>query len=138
MMNALWISLAIVGLVLIAGAVAFLVWLRHTLLSGIAVVDVNEVDPALKQTIERLELDYAVAEELGYDGNILLGIESQLNAAKLAAAAAINPNASSIYIVSVPAMPEDVSIPLTTSDLNPLPSLFSIASIPNVQLVRVK
>jgi len=136
-MNALWITLAIVGLLLIAGVVV-LAWLRHTLLSGIAVIDVNEVDPALKQTIDRLELDYAVAEELGYDGCILLGIESQLNAAK----AALNPDATMIYVVSLPGQPDEQWIRLTTSDLCPIPALlagvFSISSVPNVELVPVK
>jgi hypothetical protein len=84
-MSALWIAVCVV-LALAASVIGFLFWLRHTLLGHIAAVEVDCVDPKLLNEIERLEMDYAVAEELGYDGNILLAIESKLNAARLAAA----------------------------------------------------
>lgn len=84
--------------------VAFLMSCSATLLSGVATVDVDEVDPALRKEINRLELDYAVAEDLGYGGDILLGIESKLNAAKLAAAASAGYPEASMTILVLPAM----------------------------------
>jgi hypothetical protein len=145
-MNTLWIGLALVAAAVVAGAIAILVWLRHTLLSGIAVVDVDEVDPALLKQVERLEMDYAVAEELGYGGDVLLGIESQLNAARFAAAASANVNpetATAVYIVSSPAPDAGLSPAFNTADLNaPLHPVYaaavSLLSIPNAQLVPTK
>lgn len=105
----------------IAGVFGVLFWLRYTLLNGVAVVDAETTDPALLREIESLELDYAVAEELGYGGDALLGIESKLNAAKMRAAAGVNPEASLIWVVTAPVLPHLPFIPAESVFSCPLP-----------------
>lgn len=120
-----WLVIGAVLVGAIAGGVTVLLWLRYTLLNGVAVVDTNEIDPALRAEIDRLELDYAVAEELGYGGDALLGIESKLNAAKMraAAGAGFDPEASLTWVVAASLTPEQTLMPAETIQICPLPSV---------------
>lgn len=104
-MNGVWIALGIVAgaaVLVVLVVVAVLLRLRYTLLSNIATVDIDEVDPALRKEIERLSLEYAVAEDLGYPGEVLVHLEAQLNALKLAASG--DPNANLTIFVVAPAV----------------------------------
>lgn len=124
------IAIAVTVLVLGAGAIGILIWLRQTLLSNVACVEVDAVDPTLRQEIERLELDYAVAEELGYPGEVLVHLEAKLNAAKLAASG--DPNATMVVIVQPPPVvtsgEASVVGVFTSAFGNPLPAATHMAT----------
>jgi hypothetical protein len=94
--------LAIVGALALV-AVGILIWLRQNLLSNVVTVDVDSVDPALRKKIDALELEYAIAEELDYPGEILVHLEAKLNAAKLEASG--DPNAILTVLVVAPEPP---------------------------------
>jgi hypothetical protein len=131
---ALWIVGAL-ALAVIAGVFAVLFWLRYSLLNGVAGVDEKDVDPVLLREIERLEMDYAIADELGYGGDVLLGIESKLNAAKLRAAAGGAPEASLTWVVAASILPEQAFMPALSIVSLPVPQLtFSFIQAPPMHL----
>lgn len=107
---ALYILAAIVIAAVVAG-IAFLLWLRSTLfsdlLSNVATIELNESDPLVREA-QRLQLEYEVAEDLGYPGEILVHLEAQLNAAKLAAAG--DPNATMTVFVTPVATVESAPV----------------------------
>ncbi len=100
--------LSLLGVAFVAG-VGFLIWCRQTLLKNVATVDVDDVDPVLLRKIESLQLEYDVAVELGYPGEVLVHLEAKLNAAKLAAGN--DPNAVNVTLVVAPAVcPNQVGV----------------------------
>lgn len=93
-------GLVFLGVFAVVALIAFFVWLRTLFggtLSNIASIELDESNPAV-QEVQRLELQYAIAEDLDYPGEILVHLEAQLNAAKIAASG--NPDATMTYFVT--------------------------------------